>query len=243
MKPSSEALALGQALVDQLELDDRRDLLARWMANDIAVKMDAARQPGASAEAQQECADAIYALWSHRADLPKGQRPFDDLEKVAQLLRDLDPANGRPYYYRPTKAPGTEEDRWLEAALSFDQVARTLISYCLQKAAIGKGLKPDEWIQLAEAAGLEAPERLVVRIILQGAKDEAPESELHRQADRLKGLIRGVDLFRKASAAAAKEMRAELDALGPLPPRPKEKIPARRRVAKGRGERLNPSSA
>lgn len=245
MKLSSEALALGRALVEQLDLDERRDLLARWLANDIALKMEAADKPDATNETKQACADAIYALWRHRNVLPNGRRPFEDLEKVAQLLADLDPSNGRSYYYRPTKAPGEKEDKWLEAAQSFDRVARALITYCLQRAAIGQGLQPAEWVELADAAGLEAPERLVVQIVLQGMKKETeqPAAELHRKADRLKELLGGVSLFRKASAVLAQEMRAELAALGPLPPRPKKQPATSRSIRTRAGNRQRAAKA
>jgi hypothetical protein len=224
LKPSSEALALGQALVEQLELDDRRDLLARWMASDIALKMDAARAPDATEAAREACADAIYRLWKHRADLPSGRRPLESLEKVAELILALDPANRTPYYCRPAKPPGQDQDKWLEAAEAFDLIARTLITYCLQQAAVGRGLEPEGWVAFAEAASLEAPERLVVRI-LYGSADgkEDPNAEIHRKADRLKEKLADLALLRKASAMTSADLRAQLAALGPLPPRPKDK--------------------
>lgn len=96
MKPSPEILALAQALVDQLGVDDRRDLLSRWMAHDLAAKMIAAEAPDASADVQAACAEAVKALWARRAEFPDGKRPFEDLEGLADVVRRLDPEGVSP---------------------------------------------------------------------------------------------------------------------------------------------------
>lgn len=214
MKPSPEILALAQALVDQLGVDDRRDLLSRWMAHDLAAKMIAAEAPDASADVQATCAEAVKALWARRAEFPDGKRPFEDLEGLADVVRRLDPEGSQSAYFRRTGASEGESDPWLAAAESFDRGARVLILTCLNEAAVRSGRKAGEWAQLAESAGLDAREIAFVRIILGEAAE--PDTPKLREAERLEGLLETLALFRKTAAAAAKEFRAQLAALEPL---------------------------
>lgn len=215
LKPSPEILALAQALVDQLGVDDRRDLLSRWMAHDLAAKMIAAEAPDASADVQAACAEAVKALWARRAEFPDGKRPFEDLEGLADVVRRLHPEGSRSAYFRRTEASEGESDPWLAAAENFDRGARVLILTCLKEAAVRSGRKAGEWAQLAESAGLDAREIAFVRIMMGEAAE--PDAAKLREAERLKGLLETLAAFRKTAAAAAKEFRAQLIALEPIP--------------------------
>lgn len=215
LKPSPEILALAQALVDQLGVDDRRDLLSRWMAHDLAAKMIAAETPDASADVQAACAEAVKALWARRAEFPDGKRPFEDLEGLADVVRRLDPEGRQSAYFRRTGTSEGESDPWLAAAENFDRGARALILTCLKEAAVRSGRKAGEWAQLAESAGLDAREIAFVRIMMGEVAE--PDAAKLREAERLKGLLETLALFRKTAAAAAKEFRAQLAALEPLP--------------------------
>lgn len=215
LKPSPEILALAQALVEQLGVDDRRDLLSRWMAHDLAAKMIAAEAPDASADVEAACAEAVKALWARRAEFPDGKRPFEDLEGLADVVRRLDPERSQPAYFRRTEASEGQSDPWLAAAEHFDRGARVLVLTCLKEAAVRSGRKAGEWAHLAESAGLDAREIAFVRIIMGEAAE--PDAAKLREAERLKGLLETLAAFRKTAAAAAKEFRAQLAALEPLP--------------------------
>lgn len=106
--------------------------------------------------AQSRCATAILDLWAHRADLPVGARPFEDLEGVVLTLRALR-NDDTPFY--------SQHIRWLGAAAStipdaakplasariVDAAARAAMRYFVDEATcILKG-DSASWIDIASA--------------------------------------------------------------------------------------------
>src|SRR6266436_3211912 len=81
---SHDILTLGCKLVEELGLEPSVDTLGRWMAHHIAdLMLEAKSATGKEKElAEKNCFEAILALWKHRAELPNGKRPFEDLEPV-----------------------------------------------------------------------------------------------------------------------------------------------------------------
>ena len=134
---SKALLELGKKLVDELGLDRGVDTLGRWMAHYIAELIldveDAT--PEDKASKQQCCASAILELWQHRAELPNGTRPFEDIEPILRALERLDPLNETPRYFQQPReiAADAEADaevrEWLEMADSIDSTARELIRH------------------------------------------------------------------------------------------------------------------
>ena len=88
-----QVLSLGVKLVDELDLESSVDTLGRWMAHYVAELMDRADNaaPEERAALRKSCSDAILELWSHRAELPDGKRPFEDLEPIMRAIESLDP--------------------------------------------------------------------------------------------------------------------------------------------------------
>ena len=97
-----EVVALARRkLVDELGKDPPPDTLSRWMAHYVAELIDAAVNApvGKRAALRRKCFETILELWSHRADLPRGRRPFEELEPIARALESLDPNNERPRFF------------------------------------------------------------------------------------------------------------------------------------------------
>lgn len=170
--------------------------------------------------AEKKCFNAVLALWKHRAELPNGKRPFEDLEPVVRAIESLDPDDDTPRYFRsarPPKGEGgkkSEVDTWLDLASSLDYSAKVLIGYCLGEAARAAADKSKEWVKHAEAAGAEdgVPE-IVIRFVSSSAdlgKEMDPNAEVHRQ---LQNRLRRLDGFTKLVEAFASDLRARLDAL------------------------------
>ena len=121
---SDSVVALGKKLVDELGLDQSVDTLGRWMAHYIAEKIEAAECATGDARDQKmaECRDAILKLWAHRSELPNGQRPFKEFERLFRALRSLDLDDPTPRYF-PQASVAVEQDeesdatkRWLKKA-------------------------------------------------------------------------------------------------------------------------------
>lgn len=213
---------MGRKLVDELELEPSNDTLGRWMAHHIS---DLIRQAEVSVgEARQTvekaCFDAILTLWKHRAELPNGRRPFQEMEPVVRAIESLDPDDDTPRYFRtvrPPKGEGVEKsdaETWLDMVIGLDYSAKILISYCLAEAAREATDKSKEWVKLAEAAGEEdgVPE-IVVRFVSTSAdlhKEPDIRWELRRQIqDRLKRL----EGFTRLAETFAGHLKARLGEL------------------------------
>lgn len=160
-----------------------------------------------NAQAKKNCFDAILNLWDHRAELPNGKRPYEDMEPIIRTIQSLDPDDDTPRYFRLARPPRepekkTETDSWLKLANGLDDAAKVLIGYCLGEAARSNGDKSQEWVGLAEAAGAEetAPE-IVIRFVAPGSGKKSapsPKTVLRKKLSaRLKRLESFVELAKK----------------------------------------------
>lgn len=212
MKPSPDVVALGRKLIEILNVEER-DLLARWMAHDIAEKIKTAEEASgaAAAKARAACADAILRLWSHRAILPNGKRPFEDLEPVLRTLEALDPEQSRDFY-RQFPAPTPGEDPWLTAARDVDRAARDMIAFCLDKAEAEAKAEGREWVALARASGEPAaPDIELIRMLIFGDERRRVQEGAHRRR-RIRGRLALISAWRKAAAKVSAELRENLAA-------------------------------
>jgi hypothetical protein len=96
-------LELGQAIVRELELDARGNVLERWLAQHLAELMLVAE--GASGnkkkEAERQAVDLILKLWSHRRALPSSVDPLggyrDAIAVLSRLMPNTDPWRRYPH--------------------------------------------------------------------------------------------------------------------------------------------------
>lgn len=93
---AKDALALGQLLVENLNLSDSNDTLGKWMAHHLAQLMqDAKKAPkGKSKSAlEAQAAELIVKLWMHRAEFQNRINPLDALAPVIRVIQSLDDNN------------------------------------------------------------------------------------------------------------------------------------------------------
>lgn len=167
-------MELGKRIVEELGPNESLDTLTRWMAHYVAELMHAAEAAtGEERRAQMAaCAGAILDLWNHRARLPNGRRPFEELEPMLRTLESLDLNADALRYYRSqpetieenAQSPGARQ--WIRMAKGLDYSARVLIRHCLACAAESALDKSGKWVELAEAAGADQGVELpVVRFV------------------------------------------------------------------------------
>jgi hypothetical protein len=90
-------LALGQAIVQELKLDNRGAVLERWLAHHLAELMTEAGSAigPAKAAAEQQAVDVILKLWMHRRALPEPVDPLggyrNAIEVLGRLMPEADP--------------------------------------------------------------------------------------------------------------------------------------------------------
>lgn len=206
----SDVIKLGKRLVTELNADESRDTLSHWMAHHIADLIQRLEAQGSGnrleLELEAECRRAILELWAHRSSFRSSSRPFAKLEQLFSTLEALDPDRASYFYFRELSdhidmsvAPDEPTRHWLNLARSIDSGARTLISYCISRAAAEVTDEPAEWVALAQnvVSKLDADIKLV-RIVVQSAsalKDVLPTDErsairdmLQRRVERLDGL-------------------------------------------------------
>lgn len=92
-----DVLELGQAIVAELELDARGNVLERWLSHHLAELMLAAEAAtGAQKEeAERQAVEVILQLWVHRRALPSPVDPIggyrDAIAVLGRLMPEADP--------------------------------------------------------------------------------------------------------------------------------------------------------
>ena len=219
-----EILALGRKLIDQLGKDPPPDTLSRWMAHYVAELIDAAENdpPAESDASRRRCFEAILELWSHRADLPGGKRPFEDLEPIARALESLDPNNEKLRFFASVRRAvakaeeGAQTRSLLEFVDGVDYSARIIIVHALADAARAALDKSREWVALAEEAG-RSPRfvGLAIDFVATDVRLDDQAEEVERERELLVERIERLESFSKLAAVVSDDLKQRLDALPP----------------------------
>ena len=220
--PSEAVLALGRKLVDELGLEPSVDTLGRWMAHYIAeliLELETVEDQ-TKQSAEKRCFEAILALWSHRAELPTGKRPFRELEPIVRAVESLDPESDIPRYFRSVHAsrgkeePETDVDRWLGLVKGLDYSAKLLIRHFLTAAAQAAVDKSKEWVRLAEEAGAaDGVSEIVIRLVSKSSDlDKQPDLNAATRRSLQDRLIR-LESFVGAAQGLVRELSEQIQAL------------------------------
>ncbi len=186
---SDDILALGCKLVEELGLEPSVDTLGRWMAHYVAdliatTKSTTGEEKGFT---DKKCIEAILDLWKHRAQLPNGKRPHENLEPVVRAIESLDPDDDTPR-------------------------AKVLIGYCLAEAANAALDKSKEWVKLAEAAGADdGISEIVVRFVSKEAdlgREPNPTDVVRVQ---LQNRIKRLEGFTKLAETVLRDLKTRLE--------------------------------
>lgn len=209
-----DVIKLGKRLVTELDGDESRDTLSHWMAHHIADLILRLEAQGADdrLELETECRRAILDLWAHRNSLRGSSRPFAKLDRLLNTLEALDPDSASYFYFRELGARIDDVDlleeparQWLDLAQSLDRGARTLIGYCISKAAAETKDESADWVELAKnvESTLDTDIKLV-RIVIQNAaalKNIVPPDERSVLKEMLQHRVEIIDAHAKALAA------------------------------------------
>ena len=209
-------LELGKKLTKELGIDQSVDTLGRWMSHYIAElildseKADVEEKP----QKMRACCEAIMSLWNHRHVLPDGKRPFEELEPILRSLESLDPEDNAPRYFRTVRNSVDDADEndetksWLILIDGLDYSARTLIRYCLTQAAENSLNKSKEWVNLAEAAGVdEGAEFPLIRIVTSEDSLSKVVDPNEEERKRIEERVERLEAFANMAMGVAKELR------------------------------------
>lgn len=209
----SDVVKLGKRLVTELDGDANRDTLSHWMAHHIAelIRRLEAQGAGDRLKLEAECRRAILELWAHRCSFRSGSRPFEKMDRLLNTLEALDPNHASYFYFGELGARVDEVDsleestkHWLDLARSLDRGARTLIGYCISRAAAETKDDSAEWVELAQKveATLDTDIK-IVRIVMQNAgalSDIVPRDERSVLKEMLERRVESIDELAKALA-------------------------------------------
>ena len=222
MPRCERVLALGRKLVDELGAEPPVDTLSRWMAHYVAELIDAVSNaaPEERAAAERKCFETILELWGHRAELPDGRRPFENLEPIVRALESLDPDNEMPRFFRSVRRSidKAEESSHTLSLFEFvngiDSIARILIGYTLADAARSALDESKDWVAAAEKAGTSPGLVHVLTSFVAGGQDGDEQSDGTKlERERLSDYLERLEAFTNAAALLADDVRARLDAL------------------------------
>ncbi|RUR55186.1 AVAST type 3 anti-phage proein Avs3b [Vreelandella populi] len=216
---SKSVLDLGKKLVNDLGLDDGVDTLGRWMAHYIAeliLDTESAALEDKAAK-QERCSSAILDLWRHRAELPKGTRPFEGTESVLRALENLDPCDEAPKYFQRQRImatnaePNIKVENWLETADCIDLAARQLIRFCLACASQTAQERTAEWVTLAESVGLnDDMDVRALRILMSEAELYGDEPVEDAERKKIEERLGQLETFQEVAEMLAGVLRDRL---------------------------------
>ena len=217
-------LGLGRKLVAELGLESGVDTLGRWMAHYIAELIEAAENapPVERAVCQKRCFDAILDLWCHRAELPNGSRPFEDLEPIVRAIESLDPDNEASRYLGAIGSTIVKSDEksetqvLLEIVRRLDLTARDLIGYFLSKAARSAVDKSKDWVVKAKEGGADLGGIDIVIQYVSGKGDREAESDPSKyEREQLQKRIQRLETLTKLVTTVHDDLKMQLNTLPP----------------------------
>lgn len=217
-------IELGDALVAQLGLEQSNDILGRWMAHHLARLIEEANAAtGEQKNAlEQQCFDAILAVWKHRNCMPQGYRPFEAAEPLFDTVAALDPEAPKPLYGRvllqwddldEMDKPTENEARRFDVVRQFDRSARTVIQHLIGRAVEDLPDDTREWVRRAVGAGLKGPDIIVLRQLLSSVTPEEIEQQrLSVEIRKHRALLDELDMFLGIANQVREDIASRLEA-------------------------------
>nr|PMK17902.1 hypothetical protein BCU10_00445 [Vibrio splendidus] len=141
---NQEVINLGKAIITELGMEIECNTPARWLVHYIAENIHKSEncQGEEKESAERKCVDAIFKLWHHRSELPRGINPFSEFDSVFRGLSRLDKSSQKPYFnefsqfdHQIDPEETAESKQWVDIAISIDKVAKELVSESFNSAA------------------------------------------------------------------------------------------------------------
>jgi hypothetical protein len=141
---NQEIINLGKAIITELGMEIDCNTPARWLVHYIAENIHKSENcQGEEKEvAERKCVDAIFKLWHHRSELPRGINPFTEFDSVFRGLSRLDNSAQKPYYnefsqfnHEIDNDESPETKQWVDIAIYIDKAVKILVSESFEIAA------------------------------------------------------------------------------------------------------------
>ncbi|AEG13597.1 hypothetical protein Sbal175_4385 (plasmid) [Shewanella baltica BA175] len=194
---NQEVINLGKAIIAELGMKKECNTPARWLVHYIAENIHKSEnsQGQEKKSAERNCVDAIFKLWHHRSELPRGISPFTEFAPVFRGLSRLDNSSQRPYYNEfsqfgseiEIEAAG-ECKHWVDTAISIDKAAKTLVAESFELAAnTALTEKSKKILSLAPDKSEDD-----IRVMLSFMYDDNPEQLQAKEIERIQSKIQSI---------------------------------------------------
>jgi len=192
---SDSVTSLGKKIVEELNLSESCDTLARWLSHHVAGlinDVETALHAG-QADNRTECREAILDLLSHIQVLPKpAQRLMSEIA-ITEALTRLSPEHVEldGYFAQSVHAmaiPSVSEDiqNCLKTASLYDQLSRRFIRLCLSEAAKLSLDQDADWVKAVDEIS-HWDHRIIsrIRLIAYGEDLESQETKQARETTEI----------------------------------------------------------
>jgi hypothetical protein len=212
---NQEVINLGKAIISELGMGIECDTPARWLVHYIAENIHKSEnnQGDAKEIAEKNCIDAIFKLWHHRSELPRGIKPFADFDSAFRGLSKLDDSSQRPYYNQFSQfeveideSESEESKRWVEVAISIDKAAKTLVSESFELAANAALTEKSKKILSLAPAGSGSD----IQIILDLLYDEEPSELANKDIEKITEKINSIEALKSICDIFIEKLNVEL---------------------------------
>jgi len=168
--------------------------------------------------AEQQCVDVILKLWSNRAVLPNGLRPFENYEPI---LRGLARLEYKPpsFFYNEFSQFGhdinddecAETNMWIANAIKIDEGARVLVKESFDIAA--RYAKDDKTREFLKNSPTYSDDDLRIIFKLYGdKKSKLNEDEiLEKTREDLKSKLKSINSMKEVCVEYAQMIKLELE--------------------------------
>lgn len=211
---------LAKKLIEELQLIETCDTLARWMIHHVSELTHLAETSPEEdkVEAEDRCRMAILDLWKQIHTHPGDVDVFASIPAIIKTITALNPDDRQYYYFTQAQeaadAAEVDEDtaKWLKVSRGIDYSARLLIEMSLRNAAQAAIDKDAAWIEAADSAfPNELLEPRVYRIIIGEEPDQDESTEQEVRLELLRDRRSRLESFLALSQVLIKEIDSEIE--------------------------------
>ncbi|WP_282130454.1 hypothetical protein [Pseudoalteromonas aliena] len=212
---NQEVINLGKAIITELGMEVECNTPARWLVHYIAENIHKTEHSQGDEKdvAEKKCVDAIFKLWHHRSELPRGINPFSEFDSVFRGLSRLDNSSQKPYFnefsqfnHQIEPEETAESKQWVDIAISIDKIAKELVSESFKSAAeVAITEKSREILKLAlEDSGED------IRIMLSFVSDDEANSK-ENQIKAIESKIEKVEALKSICDMFIEKFNTEIE--------------------------------
>ncbi len=215
---NQEVINLGKAIISELSMEIDCNTPARWLVHYIAENIHKSEncQGEEKDAAERKCVDAVFKLWHHRSDLPRGMNPFTEFDSAFRGLSRLDPSNEKPYYnefsqfnHEIDNNESPESMQWVDIAIYIDKAAKKLVSESFEAAAntaLTENAKKILRISPKDSGN-------DIQIMLDLMYDEEPTNLADKEAKRIESKLKSIEALKNICDIFIEKNNLELSQL------------------------------